>query len=209
MVVVENEVSEVLAKDSKEAQEMIEDKLQIIKQRVGRLPVTKAEMYLNWMAKKTDYILKESTFKSSSLKSYSRGEVVNFDLGYNVGNEYGGPHFAVVIRESTLTNPVINIIPLTSFKVEGNIKEQALQNGWDITNLNDEQIESLIHRHSVLLGDINGLPEKKSIALVNQITTVSKIRVNSPKSPKQKVIKLTDPMLDKIDSMMWDLFLES
>ena len=52
-----------------------------------------------------------------SLRRYKRGEIVKVHLGFNVGSEEGGLHYAVVLdKNNAKSSPVITIIPLTSVK---------------------------------------------------------------------------------------------
>lgn len=195
----------IKTKDSAEAMLYL-DELDKVKEKIKFLPVGKSRMYVDWLITKSDMVLKELMFSPSDLKSYSRGEVVCVDLGYNVGNEYGGLHYVLVLRDSSKTNPVLNAIPLTSFKIsEQKLSELGVEKEDELT---DEQIETIIHRDSLYLGNINGLPssEKKSIALVNQIITISKIRIKSPKSPRQPVVKVSNAILDAIDEKVFSLY---
>lgn len=195
----------IKTKDSTDAMLYLEE-LDKIKDKIKFLPVDKSRMYVDWLIAKSDMVLKEMMFSPSSLKSYSRGEVVYVDLGYNVGNEYGGLHYVLVLRDSSKTNPVLNVIPLTSFKIsEEKLTELGVEKEKDLT---DEQIKKIIHRDSLYLGNISGLPSsaKKSIALVNQIITISKIRIKSPKSPRQPVFKVSNDILDAIDEKVFSLY---
>ena len=56
--------------------------------------------YLNWTKNKTDIILNEKSFvipeeKKSELK---RGKVVWVDFGFNIDEEFGGRHPAVILK---------------------------------------------------------------------------------------------------------------
>ena len=53
------------------------------------------------------------------------------------------------------------------------------------------------------LGNLPGINEKLSIALVNQMQYISKIRV---KSPKQKVEKISDEQLKKLDDKIREMY---
>jgi len=197
----------IKTKDSEEAMLYLE-KLDEVKEKIKFqfLPVDKSRMYVDWLIAKSEMVLKEAVFSPSNLKSYSRGEVVCVDLGYNVGNEYGGLHYVLVLRDSSKTNPVLNVVPLTSFKInKEKLDNLGVENEEDLT---DEQIKTFVHRDSLYLGNINGLPssEKKSIALVNQIITISKIRIISPKSHKQPIVKVDNDILDAIDEKVFALY---
>ena len=59
----------------------------------------------------------EKQFSPKKLRRYKRGEIIKVHLGYNIGSEEGGLHYAVVLdRNNAISNPVITIVPLTSVK---------------------------------------------------------------------------------------------
>ena len=48
---------------------------------------------------------------------YFRGEIVRVKFGVNIGSEFSGEHFAIVIsKRDTMMNPTLHVIPLTSKK---------------------------------------------------------------------------------------------
>lgn len=176
-----------------EGDKKIVETLEIAKKRINKLDEKRKNIFCDWVKTKTDYILKEKDFDPKKLKAYSRGEVVLVELGYNVGNEYGGEHYVVVLKNSSKTNSLLNVIPLTSMKE-------------DITGMTEDEIVKLVHKESLYIGNIEGLSDKKSVAIVNQIITISKIRVITPKSARQESFKISDEYLDKIDEMVISIY---
>ena len=70
-----------------------------------------------WMKDYTGYLSREKDFQPHKLPRYKRGDIIKVNLGYNVGSEEGGLHYAVVVdMKNDLNSPVITIIPLTSIK---------------------------------------------------------------------------------------------
>lgn len=97
-------------------------------------------------------------------------------VSINVGSEEGGMHWAVVINEDAQTSKSLIVVPLTSPK-----KNEDLTKGYRVN-----------------LGNI-GINEKESIARVDQIRTISKLRIYKPRKKSEKAKKLDDPLLDLID----------
>lgn len=194
------ENNEVLLKESKFILELNQN-LEKLKNIVEKMPLEKGQKFSNWIKTKADYLGKEVDFKPNSLRAYSRGEIVCVNLGFNVGSEYGGEHFGVVIRDSNKANPGLNIIPLTSYK-----DERIAEEGKDLEALTDEYIEQVIHSNAVYLGNLKDINEKLSVALTDQLQYISKIRIKSPKSAKQKVVKLDSHLLDKLDEKIRKLY---
>lgn len=76
----------------------------------------RAALLYYWLRDYKNYIKNEKKFDYKYLPAYQRGNIVNVNLGYNLGSESGGMHFAVVLAESRVTNPNITITPLKSKK---------------------------------------------------------------------------------------------
>jgi len=77
----------------------------------------KANLISYWLRSYVDYIQQEEAFDSTKLKSYKRGDIVKLNFGFNVGSEYGGLHYGIVINNHNPRNSsVLTVIPLTSHK---------------------------------------------------------------------------------------------
>ncbi|MGZ0050604.1 type II toxin-antitoxin system PemK/MazF family toxin [Brevibacillus gelatini] len=110
------------------------------------------------------------------------------DFGVNIGSEFNGPHFAVVIKEFSHTAIVV---PLSSVKED--------DGEW-------KNPDNLI----IPIGCIDGLPKDKKpcYAMVNQIRSVSKQRLSSyqDRTTKQYYkLKLRDDQMDLIDKAILSL----
>lgn len=80
----------------------------------------KASLLSYWLDSFLKYVHEEDAFDSTKLKSYKRGDVIKLNFGFNVGSEYGGLHYAIVINNHNPRNSsVLTVIPLTSQK-DGN-----------------------------------------------------------------------------------------
>lgn len=77
----------------------------------------KAMLISYWLKDYCKYIEYEDTFEPQRLKRYERGDIIKVNFGFNVGSEYGGLHYAVVIdNKNAINSPTITVIPLKSFK---------------------------------------------------------------------------------------------
>ena len=66
--------------------------------------------------------LYEITRKKKTYKRYARGSIVRVKFGVNVGSEFSGDHFAIVLsKKDTMMSPTLHVIPLTSKKHLKNI----------------------------------------------------------------------------------------
>lgn len=147
-----------------------------------RAPKTQ-NLIIDWINTWSNYIIKETTFKSEYMPYFKRGDIVYLEFGFNVGVEYGGIHYAVVIESNNNKGSgSIVVVPLTSF------------------NPNDKNKK--ISSKDVFLG-YNIIPwtdqSYATVAKPNQIRAVSKIRIVKPLRKDDKIARLSSEHLDLID----------
>ena len=98
--------------------------------------------YTNFEESKLDEsktLLYEINTKPNHYKRFSRGQIVRIKFGVNIGSEFSGDHYAIVIsKKDTMLNPIIHVIPLTSKRHNYNVKiENLLYNENEINKLKD------------------------------------------------------------------------
>ena len=120
--------------------------------------------------------------------SYDRGDVVFLHFGFNVGSEHGGPHAAAVVQRSLKNNPCVVVVPLGSAK------------------LNDSGSMIPPHADERLLGVIPNFNEKPTIAHINQIRAVSKLRCFRPRNWIGPLPYLTDLQIRTVEKAIIDLY---
>lgn len=225
----------------------------------------KANLLSYWLKTFTNYIMFEETFSPDKLIRYERGNVIRVNMGFNVGKEIGGLHYAVVIDNDNKRNAdVVTVIPLSSTdgktvhernvdlgselyeKVSGKqhkLLETASKELEEIKFLN-ETIKSLIEsinsngnlekineqfsnidnkqkavqqrqsylekRISILKANNVEISKMKfgSMAVTNQIRTISKQRIYTPKKAEDFLhnVSLSPSAMDKITSKIKELF---
>lgn len=215
----------------------------------------KADKLSYWLEDYVNFLEYEPIFTPNSLKRYKRGDILQVHLGYKIGSEEGGLHYAVVLeQENSIHSPVITVLPLTSIKSNkdlNNLRPTELNLGCEIYNqLNnkiksksaelDIKLKNLRDAKTSLASDnpafdilseqisleldavINDIKlinkmnieiskmKKGSIALINQITTISKIRIYDPKKTFDVLhgIRLKSEQLDLIDNAIKNFFLK-
>lgn len=209
----------------------------------------KAAILYYWMRDFKNYIRREATFDSNLCPSFERGSLVNVNLGFNVGSELGGLHYAVVLMDSPRKNPNLVVVPLTSVKpgkqidklrptelfmgdelfnkVQG--KYAALRTSipteikmlTDLTKHNTtiepneyaKKILALKQHVTLLQKTMKKMQVLKhgSIAVMNQIRSISKMRIQDP-CDKYDILyglKLSSNTLDQIDKKIQELFVHS
>ena len=77
----------------------------------------KAHLISYWLKDYVRMINFEEQFDPAKNISYKRGNIVKIDFGFNIGAEYGGLHYGIVLDNHNAHNsPVLTVIPLTSVK---------------------------------------------------------------------------------------------
>lgn len=241
----------------------------------------KAHLLSYWIKDYVRMINFEEKFEPTRNIAYKRGNIVKIQFGFNIGSEYGGLHYGVVIDNKNAHNsPVVTVIPLTSARenhtlhsnnvilgndiyrllklkydtIDKSLKEEQqdieetlslfdsmltltkksvkeleecdrnsnefdqkfiiakdqlatlnkLQSTWEEkSNHNKEQQEYL---EKIGL-EISRMKEG-SIALVNQITTISKMRIFDPRNLKGVLagISLSEENMEKINQKIKELY---
>lgn len=194
----------------------------------------KAEKISYWLLAWMTYLEREVNFSPNKMLKYKRGSIVKVHLGFNVGSEEGGLHYAIVIdANNDLNNPVFTIIPLTSVKPHTDVERL----GKNQLFIGSEIYEKLTQKLTKILEKLSNvqLPEATedeldkfqeelayakrikaeidrmktgSIALIGQITTISKLRIFDPRNKfgVLKGIRVSDTILDKIDEHLQNNF---
>lgn len=241
----------------------------------------KAHLLSYWIKDYVRMINFEEKFEPTRNIAYKRGNIVKIQFGFNIGSEYGGLHYGVVLDNKNAHNsPVVTVIPLTSARENRDLHSNSVDLGNDIYRLlklkydttakllkeeqcdivktlslfdsmmsltqesvqeleqceqgTDEFNQKLIiaKDHLATVKKLQATWEEKdrhnkeqqeyldkigleisrmkegSIALVNQITTISKIRIFDPKNLKGVLsgISLSEENMEKINQKVKDLY---
>ena len=197
----------------------------------------KADLLSYWIETYCRFLKKELTFVPSRNKRYLRGEIIQVDLGFKIGREEGGLHYAVVLdKDNKVSSDVVTIMPLSSKKASTKSNKYLVDLGDEIyTKLNEKYLDKFnqsiksvtVSPNPVIAGEkvtveieidteeadkikaeINAM-KKGSLALVSQITTVSKIRIVKPLKYTDPLagIRLSDKSLDLIDKKICEFYI--
>ena len=152
-----------------------------LKAAIIKLPAKRQDIIIKWLAKWSRYLSLEDTFRPDYVPRYKRGDVVYVDFGFNVGNEYGGIHYAAVLEhDNHKTNGNILVVPLTSLDVGKTPADVA--------------------KADLYLGDgVIPWTPFGTIAKPSQIRAVSKMRIIKPLKKEDQWARLSPAHLDAID----------
>ena len=195
----------------------------------------KANLLAFWFEDFVKYNLAEENFDPKLLKKYKRGSIIKANLGFNVGNEEGGLHYCIVLdKNNAVSSGTLTVIPLTSIKENKKYNRSTLNLGNEIYSNLKDICDKMFQKLSKEYENIWKLPAEKveqfntdfkyikkvekeiskmkkgSIALVSQITTISKQRIYDPKTSKDTLanLRVSDSTLDLIDAKLKELFMK-
>ena len=195
----------------------------------------KANLISYWLKDYIRYIENEETFSCEKLKKYSRGDIIKVNLGFNIGNEEGGLHYCIVLdKANALSSGTLTVIPLTSIKENKKYNNSTLNLGNEVYMNLKKICDNMSQKLSEEYENIWKLPAEKveqfnvafkyikkvekeiskmkkgSIALISQITTISKQRIYDPKNSSDILsnLRVSNHTLDLIDSKIKELFLK-
>ena len=143
--------------------------------------------------------------RPQSYRRFQRGDVVKVDFGFRIGSEHGGLHYAVILNSNDSRRaPVVTVVPLTSLKSE----EQRNSLHFGEIDLGDQLVQKLRNKLTqssppALQREVDRL-KIGSIALTNQIVTISKVRITDPVRGSSPLsgIRLDSDAMDKIDTVL-------
>ncbi|MBI5996636.1 type II toxin-antitoxin system PemK/MazF family toxin [Clostridium perfringens] len=110
-----------------------------------------------WLSSYTKYLIFEENFKPQKLINYKRGDIVKANFGFNVGNELGGVHYAVVLdNNNSHSSGTLTVVPLSSTKEKdkdtvytanlGNILNKSLEEKRKLIRESIEKSEKIVQK---------------------------------------------------------------
>ena len=192
----------------------------------------KSDLLAYWINDFAIYHDGERDFDISKSGVYSRGDVIKVNLGFNIGNELGGLHYCIVINKyDNSRNGTLNVIPLTSRKEDKKYSSSSVNLGKELYNTFKEKIKNEKEKLQKILDELEKIEDipiniqniiqkeqkyiekmekeiskmqKDSIALINQITTISKQRIF--KDTVRRNVKISNDSLNTIDEQIIKFF---
>lgn len=153
-----------------------------------------------WLSSWIYYIAAEKQFDPSKLMTYKRGDIVHVNFGFNVHNELGGTHYAVVVEnDNPASNGTVMVVPLKSADSEEDARKEI-----------HERTDVYLGKGIVVMGQGK---DKYTIAKVNQMRAIDKMRILKPRNSKKDTVypldaEIRKKMLDKIDNKVTELYIK-
>lgn len=155
----------------------------------------------------SETLLYEVKIKPTRFKRYSRGQIVKVKFGVNIGSEFSGDYYAIVIsKQDTMLNPILHVIPLTSKKHNYNIElDNLLYNEDEIDKLRKllerEYDKNNIKNIKKCINYYSNRKDKVSYACIKHLKTVSKLSICKSINEFDYLnkIKISNDLLRRID----------
>ena len=71
-----------------------------LKAAVIKLPLKTQSIITDWIIRWSNLLIREKMFNPEYLTYFKRGDIVYVDLGFNVGSEHGGIHYAAIYEHN-------------------------------------------------------------------------------------------------------------
>lgn len=155
----------------------------------------------------SETLLYEINKQPKKFKRYSRGQIVKIKFGVNIGSEFSGDHYAIVVsKQDTMMNPILHVIPLTSKKHDYNLTLGTTLYDLDKIEILKEKLEQEKNKKEIrelkkCIKYFSMKKDTKSYACIKHLKTVSKLSVCKPfnKYDYTNDIILSDDVMKKID----------
>lgn len=152
-------------------------------------------------------LLYEVEKKPKKFKRYARGRIVKVKFGVNIGSEFSGDHFAIVISKGdTMMSSTLHVIPITSKKHLKNIDiGSILYNKDELKNLEKKLVKTKNTKEKKKIQSILKYYQKRkditSYACIDHLKTISKLSVcnNINEYDYLPNLKCTSELMKKID----------
>ena len=156
----------------------------------------------NTILKNSNTLLYEIENKPLYFRRYSRGSIVKVRFGVNIGSEFSGDHFAIVVSKGdTAYNPVLHVIPISSKKhkicvdlgnvliLDREIEKLRLDYSKESDNTKKKKIKNSLKYYSkrdnitsyALIEHMKTISKMSIIPPINEYDYIDKIRISNEK----------------------------
>lgn len=151
-----NFTKEEVIQNKKEAIKALNKLLELYINDPSMKHLKKAHLISYWIKDYVKLINFEEKFDSAKNMAYKRGNIVKLNFGFNIGSEYGGLHYGIVLdKKNNHNSPVLTVIPLTSMKDNKTVHNNSV-------NLGNELYRSLKLKYDTISKSLKD--EKEEIA---------------------------------------------
>lgn len=164
----------------------------------------KSELITYWINDYIKYLKFEEGFIPNKLKSYERGDIIKVNFGFNIGNEEGGLHYAVVLdNKNPQSSGVITVVPLSSLKKDEVLSKYEVKLGSELYLLMKNKLD--IQRKNA--EEAAKKFDEEVILCVNEINSCREMndKVELLDGDKSKIFSLIEEKLDFLENKITNL----
>lgn len=145
----------------------------------------------NWNYKHTTFLEKEANKVSGPKIYFEQGSFIKVDFGINIGREFSGPHFAIVLdKHDNINKDTITVVPLSSQHNKKYITVNKV--------MFEEATASLTQKIDMLEKRVRELKEKnKKTRLLSEEINENKYLRNPEKATQELIQIFKDEVEDK------------
>lgn len=105
----------------------------------------KSVLLTYWLKDYNNFLKQELTYRPNYQPALKQGSIVQVNLGFRLGNEQGGLHYAIVLdKNDNKRKPIITVIPLSSIKECKKLHKTHVNLGSEVYNLIDIKTKQII-----------------------------------------------------------------
>lgn len=162
--------------------------LKALRETIKTLSPKKILILSDWLVKWATLLKDEINFSPRNYKKYKQREIILVDFGFNIDGEFGGRHYAVVLdKNNNPASQVIMVAPITSYDPDNGERPHA-------TNID------------LGIGFIHNTPKGAAI-VINQIRTISKMRIEKPLSSHESRIYIDKEKFNELKARITQIIL--
>lgn len=122
----------------------------------------KSVLLTYWLKDYNNFLKQELTYKPNYQPSLKQGSIVQVNLGFRLGNEQGGLHYAIVLdKNDNKRKPIITVIPLSSIKEGKKLHKTHVNLGTEVYNLIDIKTKQIIDSANNQINELSKLIKNK------------------------------------------------
>ena len=167
--------------------------------------IKKAHLISYWIKDYTKFLDFEEKFDPTRNIAYKRGNIVKVNFGFNIGSEYGGLHFGVVLdKHNDHSSPVLTVIPLTSLKENKAIHANSVDLGNELYRLLKIKYDTISKALKDEQDDIDNTLRAFNTLYSFVVSSFNQLKASTENEDESAIMAQLDKIkndLDKVDAL--------
>ena len=167
--------------------------------------IKKAHLISYWIKDYTKFLDFEEKFDPTRNIAYKRGNIVKVNFGFNIGSEYGGLHYGVVLdNHNDHSSPVLTVIPLTSLKENKAIHANSVDLGNELYRLLKIKYDTISKALKDEQDDIDNTLRTFNALYSFVVSSFNQLKASTENEDESAIMAQLDKIkndLDKVDAL--------